>query len=232
MEIIPVVDLKGGFVVRAQSGDRAAYRPISTPLSPTSGPVDVVAGLLSVYPFRRFYAADLDAIEGRGDNNAALAMLAERFPDLHLWVDNGCAHPPAVRSFLAAHPGASLVLGSESQRDCELVRTFRHDARFVLSLDFRGDSFLGPECLLAEPALWPDRVVVMTLARVGGDAGPDLGRLAAIEERAAGRKLYLAGGLRDSTDLARVKASGAAGILVASALHDGRLSSADIAACR
>ena len=35
MQIIPVVDLMDGLVVRAKQGDRAAYRPIETPLSPT-----------------------------------------------------------------------------------------------------------------------------------------------------------------------------------------------------
>ena len=35
MEIIPVVDLKGGVVVRARMGQREEYRPIETPLSPT-----------------------------------------------------------------------------------------------------------------------------------------------------------------------------------------------------
>ena len=64
----------------------------------------------------------------------------------------------------------------------------------------------------------------MTLARVGSGAGPDFDRYATIKKRAGGRAVYLAGGLRDSGDLAAVKASGAAGILVASALHDGRVS--------
>jgi phosphoribosylformimino-5-aminoimidazole carboxamide ribotide isomerase len=138
----------------------------------------------------------------------------------------------AARDFLAAYPGASLVLGSESQPDCGLVRSLRTNDRVVLSLDFRGERFLGPDCLLAEPSHWPARVVVMTLARVGGDSGPDFARLANIREHAPSRKFYIAGGLRDTADLARANESGAAGILVASALHDRRLSAAEIAACR
>ena len=46
---------------------------------------------------------------------------------------------------------------------------------FVLSLDFRGETFLGPQGLLDDAALWPHRVIVMTLARVGGGEGPDRG---------------------------------------------------------
>ena len=74
------------------------------------------------------------------------------------------------------------MLGSESQRDPALVAA-RRDA--LLSLDFRGDAFQGPPELLARPELWPERVIVMTLGRVGSGAGPDFDRLAAIRARAA-----------------------------------------------
>src|SRR4051794_1159067 len=46
MEIIPVIDLKDGTVVRARMGRRDQYQPIVTPLSPTSDPLDVARALL------------------------------------------------------------------------------------------------------------------------------------------------------------------------------------------
>ena len=62
MEVIPVIDLKGGAVVRARLGLRQSYAPIVTTLARTSAPLDVVAGLLTIHPFRTVYIADLDAI--------------------------------------------------------------------------------------------------------------------------------------------------------------------------
>ena len=53
--------------------------------------------------------------------------------------------------------------------------------------------------ILARPALWPNTIIVMTLARIGGDAGPDLNRLAAIVAKAAGRHIYAAGGVRNAS---------------------------------
>src|SRR5438105_11015115 len=91
MQIIPVLDLKDRTVVRAQMVERDRYRPIETPLAPSSDPVDVARGLLSVHPFQTLYIADLDAIEGRGDNEAAIGQLRRAFPQLSLWVDNGIA---------------------------------------------------------------------------------------------------------------------------------------------
>jgi phosphoribosylformimino-5-aminoimidazole carboxamide ribotide isomerase len=150
---------------------------------------------------------------------------------LELWVDSGIAAAAAARDWLAASLGC-LVLGSETQRDAALARQLSDDPRAVLSLDFREDEFLGPPALLAEPDAWPDRVIVMTLARVGSGAGPDLARIAAIRALAGNRKLYAAGGIRGAADLADLARAGVAGALLASCLHEGVLTGQQIAALR
>ena len=221
MQVIPVLDLIAGQVVRARMGDRDSYRPIQTPLAATADPVDVTAGLMSLAAFPTLYVADLDAIRGRGENTAALARIRAAFPKLSLWIDSGVADGAALA---AARQFGAPVIGSESQRDLALV-VDAPDA--LLSLDFRGDAFLGPPELLTRPELWPQRIIVMTLGRVGSGAGPDLDRLAAIRRLAGARRLYAAGGVRDKVDLAALKRSGAAGVLVASALHDGKISPGD-----
>jgi phosphoribosylformimino-5-aminoimidazole carboxamide ribotide isomerase len=227
MEIIPVLDLKGGVVVRARMGQRNLYRPIVTPLAATSDPLDVARGLRSIHPFATLYVADLDAIAGDGDNSAALMRLKAECRDVSLWVDNGIADATAAARFLDRGFG-HLVLGSETQTDAALVRRHASDDRVVLSLDFRGDAFQGPPQLLADAASWTARIIVMTLARVGSGAGPDIDRLAAIRDVAAGRAIYAAGGVRDAGDLAALARAGIAGALVATSLHDGRLRRADI----
>jgi HisA/HisF family protein len=227
MEIIPVIDLRKGVVVHARMGRRDEYQPIKTNLSRTSDPVDVVRGLLSIYPFPTLYVADLDAIEGHGDNGGALEKLKAAFPDLALWVDNGTAQLADAERWLAAG-GGHLVLGSESQADTTLVRRFAADTRVVLSLDFRGAEFQGPPELLADPACWPNKVIAMTLAKVGTGVGPDLDVLAAVRKSGGTRAIYAAGGVRDAADLTTLARAGIAGALVASCLHDGRLSGAEI----
>jgi phosphoribosylformimino-5-aminoimidazole carboxamide ribotide isomerase len=212
----------GGEVVHAQKGDRASYRPLESPLAPTSDPVAVVRGLLSVYPFPTLYVADLDAIQNSGDNFPALRRIRAEFPALQMWVDNGAAAPAAIEALADADLGAS-VIGSESQHDSAVIAQYRDSSRIVLSLDFRGDAFQGPAEILAEPALWPRRVIVMTLARVGSGAGPDLKGFAAIRSIAGGRDIYAAGGVRDAADLSALKAAGASGALIATALHERRI---------
>ncbi|HEY5299584.1 MAG TPA: HisA/HisF-related TIM barrel protein [Acetobacteraceae bacterium] len=226
MDIVPVIDLLGGVVVHARQGQRDTYRPIRTPLSTTSEPADVAAGLLRLFPFRHLYVADLDAIEGRAANDAGLAALSAAAPGLDVWVDGGIADTNTAGTQLA-HSARTLVIGSESQRDTRTLHALRDHPQVVLSLDFRGDAFQGPTDLL-DAALWPRRVIVMTLARVGAQAGPDLARVAAIASRAPGRLVYAAGGVRNADDLRDLVAAGAAGALVATALHNGVLSPAEL----
>lgn len=221
MQVIPVLDLIAGQVVRAKMGDRDAYRPIQTPLSTTADPVDVTAGLMRLGAVSTLYVADLDAIRSRGENFEALARLRAAFPALSLWIDNGASDSAALA---ATRRFGAPVLGSELQRDPSLVAD-APDA--LLSLDFRGDAFQGPPELLRRPDLWPNQIIVMTLARVGSGAGPDFDRLAAIRIRAEARQVYAAGGVRDNTDLDALRNAGAAGVLVASALHDGKISPGD-----
>jgi phosphoribosylformimino-5-aminoimidazole carboxamide ribotide isomerase len=228
VQAIPVIDLMHGQVVRARMGDRASYPLLDSPLSPTSDAVDVVRGLLGMFSFPALYVADLDAIQGSGDNSQTLRRIRAEFGQLRMWVDNGVADASTLHAFIGADLG-TLVIGSESQRDSKLIAQHRYSMRIVLSLDFRGDAFQGPQEILAEPALWPRRIIVMTLARVGSGAGPDLERLAAIRLIADGREIYAAGGVRDAADLSALKAAGVSGALISTALHERRVVAADLA---
>jgi phosphoribosylformimino-5-aminoimidazole carboxamide ribotide isomerase len=226
MQIIPVIDIVGGQAVAALRGQRADYRPLSSQLAPTSAPRDIVAGYLRLHPFETIYVADLDAIERRGGNRETIAELTEAFPRLRFWVDFGARGAADLRDW--RWPRVDAVLGSESLASGAAPREPGGERRPLLSLDFLGDKFLGPEELLETPSLWPERVIVMTLARVGASLGPDIERIRAIKARAGDRRVYAAGGLRDARDLAALREAGAAGVLVATALHEGRLTPADL----
>jgi phosphoribosylformimino-5-aminoimidazole carboxamide ribotide isomerase len=222
VQIVPVIDLKGTLVVHARQGERGSYAAIATPLSRSAEPAAVLAGLLSVAPFRAVYVADLDAIMSGSDPSPLIESLADRFPMLEFWVDAGIASPAAAEGLLR-HERLNLVIGSESQDDHRLLDAFRDHPRALLSLDFRGDEFIGPADLIHRPERWPPRVIVMTLARVGSGAGPDFDRLVRIVKQAPGRKVFAAGGVRNEHDLAALVNSGVAGALVATAIHQGAI---------
>jgi phosphoribosylformimino-5-aminoimidazole carboxamide ribotide isomerase len=228
VQVIPVIDLQGGTVVRARFGQRHLYRPLETPLAASSDPVAVVRGFLAVHPFVQLYVADLDAIADRGSNQSEMRRLRHEFPLVQLWVDNGARDQASVRSVTDQDLGC-VVLGSESQTDTSLLRKLCNQSNVILSLDFRSERFLGPQAILTHPEIWPKRVIVMTLARVGSASGPDKDRIATILATKDTCCVYAAGGIRNSVDLLLLKRMGVAGALVASALHSGDLTSVDLA---
>ena len=229
MRIIPVIDIRNGVVVRAIAGRRADYRPLVSRLTRAATPVATVRDLMAFYPFDTLYIADLDAIEGRGDNRSAIHAIGECFPTLELWVDPGLRHASEAPRW-RDQKNLRLIAGSESLATLDELRALNASGECILSLDFQGACFLGDPALLEANGLWPTRIIVMTLARVGGDAGPDITRLSEIIARAGSRAVYGAGGVRTTEDLAMLTTTGAAGALLSSALHDGRLTADDLVA--
>jgi phosphoribosylformimino-5-aminoimidazole carboxamide ribotide isomerase len=228
VHIIPVLDIKDGLVVHARMGERNAYRPIETPLSATAGLLDVANGLQAVYPFGVFYIADLDAILRPAAAETILARVQPLLGNCEVWIDAGFSQLHQLETVLAAE-GVHPVLGSESQQDASLLRHLRSDPKLILSLDFRGDEFIGPPSILENSEDWPARIIVMTLGRIGGNAGPDFDRLAAIRQSAGGRAVVAAGGIRNADDLRRLNEMGISGALVATSLHNGALNRQTIA---
>ena len=239
MKLIPVIDLMQGQVVRAVRGNRQTYRPITSALCASSDPVTVAKTLCDHCAADQLYVADLDALLGRPAQADVLRALLRALPALELWLDAGFAGADSADALLAdLGAGARQVVpvfGSESLASrSELQRCFAvdrgeagsHHHAGVLSLDRRDGRRLDQAGCWDAPALWPQRVIVMTLERVGSDAGPDLDTLREVRVKAPGGFIVGAGGIRNDADLARARDAGAAAWLVASALHDGRLARA------
>jgi phosphoribosylformimino-5-aminoimidazole carboxamide ribotide isomerase len=228
LNLIPVVDLLQGQVVRAVRGDRKAYRPIVSALCASSDPVTVARILCDHCAARQLYVADLDALQGGAVQLAVLADLLQALPEVELWLDAGLADAAAgeaLRGQLAPHASRIvLVYGSESLRSREaLERCFARDSGAALSLDRRDGQRLDPAGCWEAVELWPERLIVMTLERVGSGAGPDLETLQEVRRLAPGAMVIGAGGIRSEDDLARARVAGADAWLVASALHDLQL---------
>ena len=229
--LIPVIDLKDGMVVHAREGRRDEYQPVRSRLSRNAQPSTVVEAMLTLHPFQTLYVADLDSIQRRGDNMESIRSIHQHYPGLELWADTGIADETALDHWLDAGVGRP-VIGSESLLDAAFLSVVRErctEPAPVLSLDYQGDDFMGPPALLTHPELyWPQRVLAMNLQRVGSDKGPDLALIVALAERVIGCQVFAAGGIRCVDDLRKVQSVGAAGALVATALHDGRIGSAEL----
>jgi phosphoribosylformimino-5-aminoimidazole carboxamide ribotide isomerase len=228
--VIPALDLMDGNAVHAKAGPRTEYRPVASPFGHPGDPAAIARGLLAAASSSVLYIADLDAITGIGSNFELVRGLGYALPNVAIWVDAGFSGVGDCAFWLPL--GATLVIGSEGVKTAEdwLEIKEAFGESLVLSLDFGAEGPIGPSALFTDADLWPDRVIAMNLARVGGRQGPDLDVLAALIGRGGGRAVFAAGGVRNGADLAELAAAGASGALVATSLHSGALTQKEIAA--
>lgn len=226
MDIIPVIDLMDGCVVHAKRGERRLYQPLRSMLCHGSEPLTVVAALLELYPFRHLYIADINAIQARESHGPVIRQIRNRYPDIEIWLDAGINDVAQARIWKSE--GMQCIIASES---CPEIDSYLglHDALgkdAILSLDFHHHGHLGPQTLLKNQSLWPERVIGMSLSRVGSNEGPDIDLLSGLQASQA--KVYAAGGVRDAQDLNLLANRKIAGALVASMLHSGKISAAQM----
>jgi len=230
MQLIPVIDLLNGTVVHAKKGDRKNYQPIQSLISDSSNPLDVVAALLQYFPFQQLYIADLNAIQKIGNNNSkVIKSIARHYPALKVWIDAGIDNTSQLAFWTDCN--FNVILGSENFSDLDKFLEIKNhlDSNFTLSLDFMPDGYSGPAELIENANYWPNDVILMSLAQVGANQGPNLALLAKFKTHSEKFNLYSAGGVRNIDDLTLLKAAGIQGALIASALHSKQISSDEIA---
>jgi phosphoribosylformimino-5-aminoimidazole carboxamide ribotide isomerase len=250
MQIIPVLDLAGGIAVHAQAGDRASYAPVESGLVPgrVGDPAALLRAFHSDLDIHECYLADLDAIQGGAVQRALIRELAAFHTGFSgaLMVDAGTHSPGGALEVLSC--GASeVVVGLETLHafaDLSAILSVVGRSRVVFSLDLRlGNPILhgslqdargaGPDPIsLAEQAqaLGVLTILLLDLGRIGTGCGVDLGLLDSVRRRLPDIRLLAGGGVLTRRDLERMQDVGCDGALVASAIHTGRLTAADLAA--
>jgi len=237
VQIIPVLDLMGGLVVRGVAGRRSEYRPIESPLARDAQPV-TVGRAFAALGLDELYVADLDAIAGADPAWRVYEELAEA--GLQLWIDAGTGSPERAGpmcQFAARTPAISgIVVGLESLCDAQALADVVGvvgRALSIFSLDLKAGQPLaaegwGPmsaeEIVARAVDCGIERTIVLDLAQVGSGQGVGTTELC---RRLAGRfpalELIAGGGVRGPADLDLLAAAGCASALVATALHDGTL---------
>lgn len=242
MKVIPVLDVRAGRVVHAVGGRRADYARLISRLTASDRPADVARAVLDHFGIGHFYLADLDAIAGAPPDLATYA--AVRDLGLSLWVDAGL-RIEADGERLAESGVEGVVSGLETVRGPQVIGQLCRmlGPRVIFSLDLRAGEPVGElepwgtcdpfEIASRAVACGVGTVIVLDLARVGtgiGTGTEDLcARLAAAHPQI---QVVAGGGVSGSADLRRLAACGVRAALVGSALHDGRLTPADVRAAQ
>jgi phosphoribosylformimino-5-aminoimidazole carboxamide ribotide isomerase len=241
MQLIPVIDLAHGLAVQARAGDRARYQPVDSVLTPgrPGDPVALVQAYRDAVGARECYLADLDAIQGGEPQRGLLRELVRAAAPCALLVDAGTGDAAAAGEVLALG-AAAVVAGLETLRrleDLAAIVTSVGPGRVIFSLDLRlGRPMLSREAetsdlrgLAAEElaaravAAGVGSVLALDVGRVGTGGGVELDLLRRLRRRMPPVRLLAGGGVADAEDLGPLAAAGCDAVLVATALHSGRL---------
>ncbi len=235
MRVIPVIDLKGGRVVRAVMGLRDFYKPMVNSVYGTCEPIELATRLL-LEGFKVIYVADLDSIMGGAVSEGVLRSLRDL--GAKLMADIGVADEEKLEK--AAELADYPVIATESVPSLGfLSRALEsYGDRALVSLDLRGGRVIGraseisgrtlSECCRLLKALGVRKAILIDFDRIGAYSGPNVEGAKELIER--GFEVYVGGGIRDLNDLIALREIGASGALVASALYSGRISAQELRA--
>jgi phosphoribosylformimino-5-aminoimidazole carboxamide ribotide isomerase len=239
MRILTVIDLKEGQVVRGVAGRRQEYRPVVSRLAASAEPAAVARAFRAKLGLSELYLADLDAIAGAGPALAVYQSLQSL--GCRLWVDAGI-HKAAEAKMLAKVGVDKIVVGLETVAgpdELEVIGRELGRDRIAFSLDLKDGQPLGARAAWddADAATIAARVsaagvrdlIVLDLGRVGVNQGTGTEELCRRLATAHPHLCIIAGGgVRNRDDLRRLQQCGVRAALVASALHDEKLTAADL----
>ena len=243
MHVIPVIDLLQGVAVRGVAGKREEYRPIKSLLCDEPSPA-AVAGPLVRLGFRQVYVADLDAIAGHEPDWRTYRTLLDCGLDLLVDAGVGTGRRAAELAQFD-HDGrrlAAVIVGLESivdEHELEAASEIVTPGRTIFSLDLRAGvpmtrmprwKDLAAETIAQRVIqIGVGRMIVLDLAQVGVNAGVSTLELCRwLRDAHPTLEIISGGGVRNVDDLRELAAAGCNAALVASALHDGRLTAGDL----
>tara|TARA_B100000959_G_scaffold265613_1_gene307245 strand:- start:6 stop:710 length:705 start_codon:yes stop_codon:yes gene_type:complete len=228
MLIIPVIDLSQGIVVRAIRGKRKSYQPITSAISSNCKPETILSAFFKLYPFKIIYIADLDAIQGNGNQSKLINKFATKYKECEFWVDAGIQQI-LTRKLDDMSKNIKYILGSENNialHDYE--ETIKSNPSILLSLDFNENGLINNSYLLNNSSIWPKKVIVMMLHRVGSNDGVDTKHLENIVALNKNSEIYVAGGIKNSNDIKILNSKNIKGCLIATALHQQKITKKEL----
>ena len=247
--VIPVLDLMIGQIVLAKAGNRDAYRPVHSRLTNSSHPPSVAQAIFNQTGCDCLYLADIDSFAGANPNWAVYNELLNI--GFGLWVDaNWMAGDRCdqISDKIENPSRLKVILSSETMGNAKQFARFddliQRGIEPIFSLDKKGDSMITQPGELTERTPLElvnmayshgvRNVILLDLDSVGTMAGVSsesdgLGPL--IQEITSELKdirLISGGGVRDAADVQALLDVGCQHVLVASAIHECKLTPDDV----
>jgi phosphoribosylformimino-5-aminoimidazole carboxamide ribotide isomerase len=247
--VIPVLDLMISQVVLAAQGDRETYQPVHSKLTHSSQPIDVAKAIFNQTGCDVLYLADIDSFNGASPNwNVYNDLLNAGFG---LWIDanwvNGDQYQKITEK-IQQRERLKIILSSETLAnftDMNLItKLIELNIVPIFSLDKKSGKLLAKPGNLANAtsleliqhafAKGIQELILLDLESVGtmiGCSNPEheIGLLIQeIKQELPEIKIISGGGVRHANDIQTLLEIGCDHVLVASAIHQCKLTPDDI----
>jgi phosphoribosylformimino-5-aminoimidazole carboxamide ribotide isomerase len=233
MKIIPVIDVLNGIAVHGIRGERKDYKPLKSILCNSVEPFEIASAFESL-GFGSLYIADLDAIQGKPANYTIYRNIISETA-LKLMVDAGISDTTKAETVLETGV-QKIVIGSETLNNLDFVTQSINDfgaEKVVVSIDLKKGKLLSTsESITSLDAvtfvkqlsdLGGSQFILLELDRVGTEHGTNISFIKKIMEHTE-VELMVGGGIHSIQELEELESLGVSGALVATVLHNGKLS--------
>ena len=247
--VIPVIDLMISQVVLAAQGDRETYQPVHSKLTHSSQPIDVAKAIFNQTGCDVLYLADIDSFNGANPNwNVYNDLLNAGFG---LWIDANwvnCDQYQKIPEKIQKRERLKIILSSETLANFSDMDLFTNLIELnivpIFSLDKKSGELVAQPGNLANAtsleliqhafAKGVRELILLDLESVGTMTGgsnseDEFGLLIQeIRQELPEINITLGGGVRHANDIQALLDLGCEHVLVASAIHQCKLTPDDI----
>jgi phosphoribosylformimino-5-aminoimidazole carboxamide ribotide isomerase len=239
VQIIPVIDILNGLAVSGKKGERAAYKPVHSILTSSSNPVELAKAFKDIFGLHALYIADLNGLTGTGDNVNMVKQI-QKTTGTRIMLDPGISD---IASMTENVLGASdaIIIGTESLASLSVVEHAIHRKgieNVIISIDMKAGMMLsntkelnGPEHTvnLLNNQFGIQNFILLDLQNIGSMHGPATTLKPLIQSVCKlGAYCIIGGGINTVNDLISMEQAGAGAVLIATALHSGKIAKQDL----
>jgi len=239
MRIIPVIDLLKGIVVHGQMGERKKYKPIQSVLCHSADPLTVAYAFEEKLQLKELYIADLDAISIQDYSNLKEILKIKQNTHLNIMLDCGIRSIKDISNVISTKIDRIIIATETLSGLSEIDRIVDQvdQSKLILSIDTMHNKILANSKEIAKLnpitvaeygyELGIQECIVLDLSKVGSEKGPNIIIAKEIVDNVE-LSVITGGGISRIDDIHFLEENGFAGVLIATALHNGNITQSDL----
>lgn len=235
MDIIMAIDLKNKCVVHGIMGEREKYKSATSYLFNKPTLSNVIKETNEELGINKFYVADLDAIEGCGNNINEIENIISRHKNIEVYLDSGISNRSKAEYYL--RKGISkVIIGTETLTSLEdLFEIVQNIPKYkiIVSIDTIDGKMLSKctsiksmdviEVISTIKNMGIKNIILLDIKKVGTESGYKKEQFNKIQQCSNNMNIFIGGGIRNIDDVIYFKEQSINGVIVATAIYNGKI---------